>query len=281
MEEIKISKVVRRILDNKKLFVVNAFIVFVLACAYILCIPRTYRSEIRLAPETEISSGLNSLSSLASTFGVDIGGINSSDAISPDLYPDLFKSQDFIVKLLGIKVYSEKAGGEIDYYTYLTDYLDSPPWAPIVRTVKNLLKRKKKPIQLPGLAGNETDQKGINSFLLSEKEYMAVEAVKSNIKCSQDKRTGIINIVVIDQNPLICACLADSARLYLQDFITSYRTNKARVDVDYYRALCLKAKEDYDKSVLEYGAFADSHVGQVRQSYQTKWMSWRAKCNSI
>ena len=115
MEEIKISKVVRRILDNKKLFVVNAFIVFVLACAYILCIPRTYRSEIRLAPETEISSGLNSLSSLASTFGVDIGGINSSDAISPDLYPDLFKSQDFIVKLLGIKVYSEKAGGETPF----------------------------------------------------------------------------------------------------------------------------------------------------------------------
>ena len=127
MEEIKISKVVRRISDHKKLFVVNALVVFVLACAYILCIPRTYRSEIRLAPETEISSGLNSLSSLASTFGVDIGGMNSSDAISPDLYPDLFKSQDFIVKLLGIKVYSDKAGGEIDYFTYLTGYQDCPP----------------------------------------------------------------------------------------------------------------------------------------------------------
>lgn len=271
MEEIKISHIVKLLIDNKKRFIINGIIVFILSCAYILCIPRTYNSEIRLAPETEVSSSLSSLSSLASSFGLDIGTGQSSDAISPELYPDLFETNDFIVKLLGIKVYSEKANKEVDYFTYLTDYQDHTPWAPAVRSVKRLFKRKKKPIVLPGgMSNGQEEEAGINPFLLSEQEFMAVKAVKSNIKCSMDKKTGIISIMVKDQSPVICACLADSARCYLQDFITDYRTNKARVDVAYYQALCNQAKTDYETALARYSSFADAHTGNIRQSYQAK-----------
>ena len=272
MEEIKISHIVKLLVENKKRFIINGIIVFILSCAYILCIPRTYNSEIRLAPETEVSSGLSSLSSLASSFGLDIGAGQSSDAISPELYPDLFETNDFLVKLLSIKVYSEKANGEIDYFTYLTEYQEHTPWAPAVRAVKRLFKRKKKPIVLPGSMSNgqKVEETGINPFLLSEQEFMAVKAVKSNIKCSMDKKTGIISIMVKDQNPVICACLADSARVYLQNFITNYRTNKARVDVAYYQSLCNQAKTDYETALARYSSFADAHTGNIRQSYQAK-----------
>lgn len=271
MEEIKISHIVKLLIDNKKRFIINGIIVFILSCAYILCIPRTYHSETRLAPETEVSSSLSSLSSLASSFGLDIGAGQSTDAISPELYPDLFETNDFIVKLLGIKVFSEKANKEVDYYTYLTEYQEYTPWDPAVRAVKNLLKRKKKPLVLPGSMGNNQEgEAGINPFLLSEKEFMAVKAVKSNIKCSMDKKTGIISISVKDQSPLICACLADSARCYLQDFITTYRTNKARIDVEYYKSLSAQAKADYEAALARYSSFADIHTGNIRQSYQAR-----------
>ena len=197
MEEVKISHIVKLLIENKKRFIINGIVVFILSCAYILCIPRTYRAEIRLAPETEVSSSLSSLSSLASSFGLDIGAGQSSDAISPELYPDLFETNDFLVKLLGIKVFSEKANREVDYFTYLTQYQDHTPWAPAVLAVKKMLKREKKPIVLPAaMAGGQPGKSGINPFLLSEKEYMAVQAAKSNIKCAMDKKTGIISIMV-------------------------------------------------------------------------------------
>ena len=40
-----------------------------------------------------------------------------------------------------------------------------------------------------------------------------------------------------DQDPLICKTVADSVRNRLQDFITVYRTDKARKDVRYYENL--------------------------------------------
>ena len=40
-----------------------------------------------------------------------------------------------------------------------------------------------------------------------------------NISCNVDKRTGIISISVNDQDPLVCATIADSVRCKLQNFI--------------------------------------------------------------
>ncbi len=270
MENINISHIIRLIIDNKRRFVINGIIVFVIACAYILCIPRSYRASINLAPETEVSSGLNTLSNIASTFGFDINAGQSSDAISPELYPDLFKSNDFLVKLLGIQVYSEKAGREVDYFTYLSQYQDHAPWEPIVQKIKRLFKRPKKRITIPATNDGAQEETGINPFYLTEQEYFAVEALKSNIKCSTDKKTGVISIVVEDQSPYVCACMADSARVYLQKFITDYRTNKARIDVDYYKLLCEQAEKEYKQALNEYSVYTDSHSGNLRQSYQAK-----------
>ena len=87
-----------------------------------------------------------------------------------------------------------------------------------------------------------------------------------NIKCTVDKRTNVITISVIDQDPLICATLADSARFRLQNFITQYRTSKARADYEYYMKLTEGAKLDYEESVKAYSAYCDSHKGMVLQA---------------
>lgn len=268
MEEIRISKILRIVFDNKKRFIINAVIVFVLACAYILCFPRYYRSAVSLAPETGQGASLNSLTSIASTFGIDLGGVQSTDAISPELYPDLIKSTDFIVKVLGVQVTVPETNIRTNYYTYLSDYQKHTPWSPFVHRVKGLLKRKPKPRILPN--GTDSGDGGINPFFLSEKEYMMVESLKSDINCTIDKKTDVITISVTDQDPVICAQMADSIRVYLQDFITQYRTNKARIDVDYYRILCNQALADYEASIKVYGQYADAHSGSLRQSFNSR-----------
>lgn len=42
-----------------------------------------------------------------------------------------------------------------------------------------------------------------------------------------------------DQDPLISATMADSVSMHLQQFITKYRTNKARIDVEHYQKLAM------------------------------------------
>lgn len=70
------------------------------------------------------------------------------------------------------------------------------------------------------------------------------------IKCSVDKKDYVISISVDDQDPLICATIADTVRARLQQFITEYRTSKARTDLEYYQKMCKDAKEKYERYVV-------------------------------
>jgi uncharacterized protein involved in exopolysaccharide biosynthesis len=64
--------------------------------------------------------------------------------------------------------------------------------------------------------------------------------------------------------------MADSVQQRLQDFITKYRTNKARVDYEYNKKLYGEAKARYDKARQLYAEYADANQDMILQSARTK-----------
>ena len=117
---------------------------------------------------------------------------------------------------------------------------------------------------------NETTGKGITPFMLTKKQNDILNAIGGNINCSVDKRTQIISIVVKDQDPLVCATMADSVRSNLQKFITDYRTSKARADMRYTLSLYVAAKKQYEKARQRYAAYSDSNVDAILTSVNSK-----------
>ena len=81
--------------------------------------------------------------------------------------------------------------------------------------------------------------------MLTKKQTDIIDAIGDKINCSIDKKTQIIAVTVKDQDPLICAVIADSVRCKLQKFITDYRTSKARSDMEYTHKLLKEAKRQY------------------------------------
>ena len=73
-----------------------------------------------------------------------------------------------------------------------------------------------------------------------------------------------------DQDPLVCATLADTARVRLQEFIIKYRTNKARIDLDYTKQLYAEAKQNYDNARKSYAVYSDANQELVLESYKAK-----------
>ena len=69
----------------------------------------------------------------------------------------------------------------------------------------------------------------------------------------------VISIEVTDQDPVICATMADSVKTRLQKAITDYRTSKARVDLEYNKKMYAEAKERYEKASDAYVRFADGN----------------------
>lgn len=247
---------------RKGLFLKVWVITFVLACAWILPQPRFYTATTRLAPEMGNNSlAGGTLGSLASSFGFDLGGLETSDAINPMLYPDLMEDNGFVTDLFNIKVKSEDGDICTDYYSYLKSYQKISFWSIPFVWIKKLFKSKSD----VGDVGSEFDP-----YSLSEDDDNIAEIVRNNIHFNFDDKTGVITVSATAQDPLICKTLADSVTVHLQEFITQYRTNKARIDLAYYSALADSALTEYKQAAQAYSRYADANTNIVLESYRNK-----------
>ena len=267
---IDFNKIFKDLLKHKKLYYKVLPITFVIAAILLLSIPNYYTCEVKLSPEMSGNASKSGLASLASSFGVNLKGAlgNSTEALFPTLYPDLMDNVDFKTSLFLIPVTiegNEEEGEEdrtMSYYDYLKDEQKKTWWSVAIGGTKEWL------ISL--FKEEEPQKEGIDPFRLTEEQTDIVELIGKKVVCDVDQKTMVISIEVTDQDPLICATMADSVRTRLQKFITDYRTSKARVDFDYYKKVLVEAKEKYAKARDRYAAFADSHRSVITQSAQTK-----------
>ena len=233
--------------------VILASVIF--GAVYTLSLPAYYECQVMLVPELSLSgSSSGSLTSLASTFGVTLGGGGSKelDAITPNLYPDLMNSVDFKGSLFDIKVHRKDSSKIMNYYDYLLYYQQKPWWI-------NLFMGK----------DSIKDEK-LNTFMLTKQQTRIMKTIQKNVVCDVDEKTGVITICVTDQDPLIAATMADSVQSRLQEFITKYRTNKARNDLENTKKLCMEAKHRYEKARQLYGSFSDSNQDLILESVRSK-----------
>lgn len=263
-EVIDLRQVAKKVWAEKKLFYKVLPIVFILSCIYILSIPRYYNSEVKLAPEMDNSGAGGTLGSIAASFGFDLSEMQTSDAITPLLYPDLMEDNEFIASMFNIRVKDQDGEISTSYHDYLKEYQKIPWWNYPILWIKDLLPQKEDKY------GSKSNQGTLDPYYLSKKEDKIAEAIRDNIKISIDKKTGVITINTKAQDPLICKTLADSIKQRLQLFITDYRTNKARVDYEYYKQLTSEAKHDYECLRQRYGAFVDGNVNIAMQSVRLK-----------
>ncbi|MBP5338040.1 MAG: chain-length determining protein [Prevotella sp.] len=260
---IDIRSLSKKIWIRRKLFYKVLPTVFVLSCLYIICIPRTYTTSCKLAPELNSSSGGSTLGTIANSLGFDLSEMETSDAITPMLYPDLMEDNRFVVNLFPIIVSKADGSLQTTYYDYLKKHQQRPWWAYCTSWLKGLLKSEKN-------SGSEDVKAEPSPYILSEDDNNLANTIRGNIQLSIDKKTGVISISVLDQDPLICKTLADSVSVHLQQFITDYRTNKARTDLEFYRKLTKDAKQEYDSLRRMYNILVDANKDVVLQRYKSK-----------
>lgn len=230
-----------------------------------LSLPRYYESEIMLAPEySSSSSSMGSLGSLASMAGLNLGSSSSDDAIYPKLYPDLMASTDFIVTLFPIKVQTVDGKFKGMYADYMQYYQKEAWWTTLGKKVKKLF------------AKNKTEERAsqhVDPFRLNRTQTLLIKAISGKVTCVVDEKTDVITLKVTDQDPLICANMANVVRKELQDFIIEYRTKKAKTELERMQKLQKDAYATYMSKQREYNSTADANLDVVLQSYRSQQTS--------
>ena len=243
---------------HKKLYYKALGVAFIIGLIIGFSIPKTYNCQIILAPEMGTNSTAGSLGSLASSFGIDLGGGSSQggDAFKPTIYPDLMKSTDFKTTLFPVKVKRKKDKQTMTYYDYLKNEWKYAWWEHFF----GLLAPKKQKDTL------------VNNFELTGEQAMIAGLINKNVVCTIDKKTNLITINVTAQDPYVAGLLADSVKARLQNFLTEYRTSKARRDLAYAEKLNKQAKKDYERARQLYVDYMDANQDVMLMSAQQKQM---------
>ncbi|MDE6430220.1 MAG: chain-length determining protein [Duncaniella sp.] len=245
-EEIDLLEIASKLWKSRRTIFKYSGIAAIIGLIVAFSIPREYTTTIKLAPELNGASstgGASKLSSLASIAGINLSSATSgADAVLPQLYPDVLSSTPFLVGLFDVPVMDSKTHQTYTLYSYIEDHTSGTWWGYLSRLPRKAIDG------IMSIFRKEDSEDGngqLHPFQLTNDQEDVKKALAERIVCSYDKETGINIISVTMQNPLVSALLADTVAAHLQEFITNYRTSKARQDLAYAEQLNKEARKEY------------------------------------
>lgn len=231
----------------------GVFVVLGLICAFMMT--RKYTTTVTLVPELGKSSSGSSLSSLTSMLGLgDAMAGSTADAYNVMVYPEVVASTPFVTRLFDIRV----SDPENDIDTTLIGYLTREQFSLSGLIIKPIL-------SLFSTDTLETSDK-VDIFRLTKEQSDIVKYLNKTIVVDVDKKTGETTINVTMDNSVISAIVADSVCSYLREFVTEYRTRKAREDLINYQKIADENYEKYLSSSRAYAYYQDHNRGLTLHS---------------
>ena len=157
----------------------------------------------------------------------------------------------FVVDLFNIPITTSN-GSQYTYFDYLANHQK-------ISWITGLLSKNK-----------EHNIRYVSPYHLTKEQADVAETIRKDISLKVDTKDGVITITTTSQDPLISKTIADSLRTKLKEFITAYRTDKARKDVAYYKKLTQEALSSYEDARKRYAEFSDANQDVILQSIQSK-----------
>ena len=268
-KDIDLLTIAKKIWDNKKLVGLWCLAGLLAGLIVAFSIPREYTTKVMLAPEGNGKGSSSNLGALAAMAGVSIGS-SGTDAVSPQLYPDIVKSVPFGLSLLDVPLTDKNEERKFTLAEYIENDVRKPWWSVITGLPGRMMGAfssgdMEEEIAVP----NPDTPESVEPFRLTKLEYSLIGRLSGMINVSVDVKTSVVSVSVTMQDPMVSAILADTVVSRLQEYVTEYRTNKARKDLEYIEKLNLEAKEAYYDAQQKYANYLDTHQGMVMYSAQT------------
>ena len=255
-KEIDLCDLGKKLWDKRRFIIKVSLIGLAIGVITAFSIPKEYTTTVILAPESSSSSSGN-MGALAAIAGINFN-VSTND-LSSDIYPDIIKSTPFLLGLSKIKI----SDTDTTLYTYLNTSQKIAWWSYILGAPRLLL----------GLFSTKEDSNAKDSNakerrILSIEELNVVGNLKNRIQFSIDAKSGVITLTSTMQNSKISAFVADTLTSYLQSYIISYRTEKARADLSFTEKLYRESKVEYEKVQKNYAEYLDKNQNVILASFR-------------
>lgn len=246
----------RTIWGSRKTIYIIVGIALVIGLLVAYLTPEEYQSEATLMPE--VQNDASGLSDLLQQYGAKLNGqslnLGNSDqsTINAMLYPDIIKSTPFMLQLMNQKVHSDDYDTTVTVYAYFNN-IYSPLSSKIYKYT----------IGLPGQIGkpgqsSPADTSG-GSFNLSNAQDRVMSNLRERVTSRYNNQSGIISISSVMPEAKMSAAVAKRTIALLKDYVTKYRTQKAKENYDFIKAQYGEAKDRFQQAQDTLTSFQDAH----------------------
>ncbi|GAB3553643.1 lipopolysaccharide biosynthesis protein [Spirosoma fluminis] len=210
-------------------------------------------SEAKIMPEMSSGSGdvFKRLASVAGFAGVDFSETESVDAVRPDLYPNVLQSTPFILYLMNQRVVTKQG-----LSTTVGELLSTQQGWSLPRLVSSDDENR---------SARKAGKAGVPVELTARQKDLA-DDISRRVSARLDTRSGIIGIAAKMPDAHVAAQVAQLAMEYLTRYVTSYRTEKARQDLNFYRQRLAEARGRYQAAQFNVFQYNDQHKYVVVQA---------------
>ena len=241
---------------QERLRIIKTILVFTgLGVLMAFLVKPEFRSEARIMPEMNTGSGdvFKRLASVAGFAGIDFAETEGLDAVRPDLYPNILQSTPFVVQLINQSTVTTDG-----QHTTINRFLlpEAASWSP--KYWFAFLRKNDAYHPLNGsIAG---------PVRLSARQQDLADEIGERVSAKLDTRSGIITITSDMPDANVAAAVAQFAMDYLTQYVTSYRTGKARQDLQFYAQRLKEAQQRYQTAQFNVFQYNDHHKYYVVQA---------------
>ena len=262
-DEIDLIEIAAKLWANRR-FIIKVTAIFAAIGLFIaIFTPNEYTATTTMVPQTGEKRAGGNLSGLAAMAGINLGSMSSGEVLSPSVYPKILNNVNFQKELIYSKYSFEKAETPISYYDYNTNKQYS--------TFNLLGTLKKYTIGLPlviigAFRNNKEDQAVIdrteaNGYIynLSSKENSVINSIMTNLSLNLNSKDGYITISYTNTEPKIAAEVVLEAQQLLQKYITEFKLEKVRCNLEFVERSFDEAKQNFETKQAELARFRDAN----------------------
>ncbi|HSV88483.1 MAG TPA: Wzz/FepE/Etk N-terminal domain-containing protein, partial [Bacteroidales bacterium] len=275
-DQIDLFEIMIWIWKGRRIIIGTTLSFFLIGIIVALLSANQYKSEAHLLPEFQ--NAPTGASALLRQFG-GLGGFSlpagaGSDAIGPELYPRVLQSSPFFLELLSHEIEVEIQGNHqfMSVYSYMKNHMGNDnnflgivikytirlPW-----TILDLFRQNEEAAEFISTSSSDIPK-------LNREQHDLIVGLSSRVLANADIRSGVITVSAEFPEPLVAAQIADFAVEYLTHYITEYRLEKVRRDLEFITKRHSEKEEEFHSARLALARFRDANINIVSAAARTE-----------
>lgn len=259
--EIDLIEVIRKLWAKRK-FILKVTVVFMaLGVLIALFSPKEYTAGCTMVPQIGEKTTGGNLSGLAAMAGINLGSNSGGDVLMPNVYPKILSSVPFQKELMQTEIKFE----DYEQPVRLLDYYTGEEYRKfsLLGTIKKytiglpglILGALSKEEAIPGLPDSASS--GIQS--LSKEEDDCMKILANLVTLTVNDKEGYITLSASMPEPVAAAQLAYKVQVLLQKYVTEFKIEKARANLEFIEERYADAKSEFERKQEELAEFRDAN----------------------